>query len=132
MRVLCLILVLLGNGCGRDEPTFVSVLAPEDTYDTVGPYRIEVRVKAPNGVFRLLLRLQQEEGSMAFADLPFEVIDERFDSGEYFVELPGRPPGTVFAYYLLLVDGKTEGGGALVTEPAGAPEDLLSFEILQR
>ena len=132
MRVLCLLLVLAGNACGRDEPTFVSVLAPENTYDVVGPYRVEVRVKAPNGVFRLLLRLQQEEGSMAFADLPFETIEDRFDGGEFFVELPGRPSGTVFAYYLLLVDGKNEGGGALVTEPAGAPEDLLRFEILER
>jgi hypothetical protein len=132
MRAGVLVLVLFSAACGRDEPAFLSVLTPNDTFDTVGPYRVEVRVAAPNGVFRLLLRLQQEADSAVFSDMPFSPIEERFDGGEFFLELPGRPAGTRFAYYLLLVDGKKKGGGALVREPEAAPAELHEFEILSR
>ncbi len=118
------------SACGRDEPAFLSVLAPDDTFDTVGPYRVEARVAAPNGVHRFTLRLSQGPESVLFAETPMIVVNERHDGGEYYAEFPGRPAGTSFRYYLVLVDGEAGGGGALVSYPDAAPEDLLEFEIL--
>jgi hypothetical protein len=133
MRLLWFsLLVALTVGCGDDRPAFISVLTPSDTTDTVGPYRVEAQVVAPNGVYRLLLRLRQAPTSGVFADIRLQAIDEQHDGGTYFAELPGRPAGTLFEYYLLLIDGAGKGGGELVNYPAGAPGELLSFSIVAR
>jgi hypothetical protein len=131
MRGLAVALVVVAvTACGNDDPAFISVLPPTDTSDTLGPYRIEAHVVAPNGVYRLLVRLRQEPLSDVFADLRFRPLEELHDGGVYVAELAGRPAGTVFEYYLLLIDGEGKGGGALVTYPPAAPEELLTFTIL--
>ncbi len=129
-RLLFVMSLAAAAGCGDDVPVFLSVLTPEDTTDTLGPYRVEARVAAPNGVYRLLVRLRQAQDSAVFADLPMAPIVERPDGGTYVAELPGRPAGTLFEYYLLLIDGEGQGGGKLVTSPAGAPDVLWSFAIV--
>ncbi|MBI5508356.1 MAG: hypothetical protein HY903_06355 [Deltaproteobacteria bacterium] len=121
---------LVSAGCGRDEPSFVSVLLPTDTYDTAGPYRVEAQVFAANGVFRMLMRLQQATDSEVFGDLRFQVVEEEGDGGRYLLELPGRPAGTWFRYYLQVVDGKSKGGGRIATYPDGAPATLAEFCVL--
>ena len=124
-------MILVALACGTDEPYFVSVLLPGDTYDTAGPYRVEAEVIAPNGVLRLVLRLRSESALdvVTWSDLPFAPIDADATGGRYFVELPGRPAGTVFRFYLQVVDGKRSGGGRLAVYPPGAPETLAGFRV---
>jgi len=130
MRWLLLIGALGVAACGSDKPAFISVLLPGDTYDTVGPYRIEAEVLAPNGVDRLLLRLLSGSGDSAYSDLPFSAIDAERTGGRFYVELPGRPAGTLFEFYLLLVDGQRTGGSKIVKYPADAPDTVASFSVL--
>ncbi len=127
MRRVALILFLVGAaGCGRQEPYFISVILPKDTTDTVGPYRVEAYVGAPNGVGRFLLRLANGPESEIFTEMQFTaVLDD--ESAVWFVELPGRPVGTEFRYYLLLTDAQ----GALIRQPEKAPMALHLFRILQ-
>ena len=47
---------LFAGACGEQEPFFESVLSPSDTYDSVGPYRLEAIVNAPRQVERLTLQ----------------------------------------------------------------------------
>lgn len=128
MRGAWIILVLVGAvGCGRQEPFFVSVILPEDTTDTVGPYRIEAYVEAPNGVGRFLLRLANAPSSDIFSEIQFTPSDVDDEAAVWFVELPGRPAGTEFYYYLLLTDTH----GALIRLPDTAPVALNVFRILE-
>ena len=131
MGRLAVVLVLVGAaGCASDMPSFVSVLLPGDTFDTVGPYRVEAEVLAPNGVLRVTLRLFPGDDPEVYSDLPFTAIEEDKTGGEFYVELPGRPVGTVFRFYLQVVDGKRGGGGKIAVFPSGAPDDLATFSVL--
>jgi hypothetical protein len=131
-RLSALFIVLSASACAVDDPYFVSVLLPGDTFDTVGPYRVEAEVLAPNGVHRIIMRLSAGEDSTAYSDLMLAAVDETETGGSYYIELPGRPPGTVFRYYLQVVDGKRSGGGRLAVFPAEAPDTLASFAVLSR
>lgn len=113
--------------CGSERPYFQSVSAPTDTYDTVGPYRVEAWIVAPRGVGIMELRFE-DEANRSSADFPMqeaEVSDEA--SAELWVaELTGRPVGTVLRFYLVLVDQV----GQKVVYPAGAPADVLNLKVV--
>lgn len=130
LRIITVAWICVVVGCGRDEPRFISTLLPTDTTDTLGPYRIETEVYAPNGVYRLLARVEGDATGGGFGALPFVAIDETQEGGSFYVELPGRPVGTLTRYYLYLADGKRTGGGASVVLPDGAPETLAAFAIV--
>ncbi len=124
-RRLTLLLVLLAVACEPSVPAFVSVLAPADTSDTLGPYRIEAYVDAPTGVKSLTCRWVTGDAAEDYAELAFERTGDD-DAGPWVVELPGLPSGSVVVYYLVLVDEE----GTLVRYPEGAPAVLAGFRVL--
>lgn len=121
----CLVLV----GCAPD-PYFESVLELSDTFDTVGPYRIEAYVAAPQNVSTLSLMVFADSGAEEPAEPEdpapwFELAQGDRHRGRWVYDLPGRPAGSVYSYYLVLED--TAGLQALY--PKGAPTNRLGFEI---
>jgi hypothetical protein len=129
-RRVVLLTLLFAGACAVDDPYFVSVLLPGDTFDSVGPYRVEAEVLAPNGVHRIIMRLSAREDSAVFSDLRLAAVDATATGGTYALELPGRPAGTVFRYYLQVVDGKRSGGGRIAVYPPDAPSSLAHFAVL--
>jgi hypothetical protein len=121
-----LLLALGAGACGDDKPFFQSVLVPPDSYDTVGPYRIEAYVVAVKGVRGVTVRLPSDSDPSSYSEV---LATFKADSGEaelWLADLPGRPAGTVFSFYLEAVDK----GGSLVKYPSGAPDELATFRIL--
>lgn len=127
MRARLAFVCLALAGCAADAPYFQSVLAPESTADTLGPYRVEARVVADRGVFRLLAVLAADAEGTTTVDVPLELVegDERY--GLWVVDLPGRPAGSVYRFQLELIDTD----GAIVRHPAGDAPAWVEFEVLQ-
>ena len=69
VKYLVACLGLFAVGCGEQDPYFESVLAPSDTYDTLGPYLIQAFVNAPAGVSRVTLRVTENPFDERYGDI---------------------------------------------------------------
>jgi len=125
MRWVCIILLAGTVGCADMSPYFTSVLAPVDTYDTVGPYVVDAMVAAPAGVGLLRLRVTDETGLQRFGDIDFTQDSGDAFSGRWIAELPGIPAGSGYSYYLWLEDVD----GVRAYYPEDAPDSLLMFMV---
>jgi len=125
LEVAAAVTALVCLGCG-EEPRFVSVLLPTDTYDTAGPYLIEAWVVAPAGSKEFTVHLLATPEATSTRDLVGTLVETRDGSERWQLSLPGRPAGTAFYFFLALV----ERSGHKVVYPAGAPAKLASFRVL--
>jgi hypothetical protein len=113
-------------GCGGNvDPIFESVLEPEDTYDAVGPYRIEAFITARDPLNWVVLRVAQDNATR-FGELLATLERGDVKEGLWVAELPGRPAGSRFDFYLAAEDRT----GKSAFYPANAPIDLIGFAIL--
>ena len=128
---LFFLLIPLLSACGDQDPEFEALYLPEDTTDTSGPYLFEVYINAPRGVDRIILRVAMSEGSRIFSYIYFDSESLSDDSDEgterWVVELPGRPAGTVFEYFIAAYDLQ----GARIAHPADADTESGGREYLK-
>ena len=124
----CFLLLLIANvsACGTMEPAFESVLHPDDTYDTAGPYRIEAYVAAADNIDRVSVALAEKPGGDLFGEMSMHLADGTLARGRWVVDLPGRPVGSIYQFYLVARDIS----GYEVLYPQKAPGVRLEFEIL--
>ena len=131
LGALCVAVLVLAGACGSDQPRFESVALPGDTYETAGPYLIEAYVRAPAGSKELVARLFAAPEAPTYRELAGGRLRKEEDVELWSVELPGRPAGTVFYYYLSFVDRH---GKKIVYPPEAtqrdAPEATLSADQL--
>ncbi len=111
------------GACSVEPPAFVSVLFPEETHDTVGPYRVEAWLETTRGIRYVLLRIGDED---PFSELLFSRERQDDQTELWGLDLPGRPPGWTYRFFLIAV----ETGGKKATFPEGAPEEVLTLRIL--
>lgn len=105
-----------------DAPVITEIARLGNTEDSVGPYRVEVRI--------------QDEGIIATARLHYRIDESAFISvpmgssdGEVFAgEIPGQSVGMNVSYYVEAEDEE----GHVAVYPSGAPGSTIQFAVFER
>lgn len=78
------------------------MLAPSDTWDTVGPYVVEAYVVAPRGLERVEARLRAS--GTVLAGVQVDAAEGERAPSLWRLELPGQSAGYRYEYELVAVD----------------------------
>lgn len=121
--VLSIITVLLaaGSGCVEALPIIESTTALESTPDTVGPYVVHAVVSGvTDQAIELRYRLDDD-----LRYIPLPMLAEPEPGDHYTAAIPGRPAGTVIAYYVTVLQDDTR----IADDPVGAGARPYTFVI---
>ena len=126
MRRLAVVLAATLLACGNEYPEFTSVLVPQDTTDTRGPYAIETYVSSSHDIVEVsaFVAASQDGDAVELGGARTTVASG--DAELWKIEIPGRPVGTDLFLYLVALDEK----GRKSSYPAGAPQDRLHFRVI--
>ena len=112
-----------GSGCVEAPPIIESTTALESTPDTVGPYVVHTVV---SGVTDQAVELRYRlDDDLRYIPLRMLTAPGSSPGEHYTAAIPGRPAGTIIAYYVTVLQDDTR----IADDPVGAGAQPYTFAI---
>jgi len=133
-RYLPLLALLLAACADGNAPSLEGVTMLPDTYDTVGPYRVDALAWDDRGLDQVQLwycvwdtELEEVDPcETRYVDRYFRIVMENLGSDHFRGGIPGQWYGREVNYYVLAIDNS----GNQTAVPGGAPKrERIVFKI---
>lgn len=135
IRLLVLLAPPAIFGACSSPPELQSTSVPTNTFDEAGPYSVTTVVRS-GSIDSIEVRFCADPACLgpppgsspapAFRALPMKKTSSAGGESVWRAEIPGQPQGTQIGFYV-----RAQGGGAVVTDPAGAESPPATRHLFQ-